>query len=104
MPQSREADGAARARTGEYGDAAAAEILLDARGDGRRAGARHGSILRWARQDLRDFAGAEAAYEECSSKSPIMRKPRSISASFRQEAGNVDGAMDAYRIAYRLRP
>ena len=22
----------------------------------------------------------------------------------RQEAGNVDGAMDAYRIAYRLRP
>ena len=103
MPQSREA----MARLGrvlwEDGDAAAAEILL------ARVGAGDAPASAWfdlalARQDLRDFAGAEAAYKEVLKQKPDHAEAAVNLGIIRQEAGNVDGAMDAYRIAYRLRP
>lgn len=103
MPQNREA----MARLGrvlwEDGDAAAAEILL-ARVVTGDAPASAWFDLALARQDLRDFAGAEAAYKEVLKQKPDHAEAAVNLGIIRQEAGNVDGAMDAYRIAYRLRP
>jgi tetratricopeptide (TPR) repeat protein len=57
-----------------------------------------------ARQDLRDFAGAAAAYRKA-----IALKGDHAEATFNlgvvlQEAGHLDDAMRAYAQAYRLRP
>lgn len=60
--------------------------------------------LALARQDLRDLAGAEAAYRKV-----LVQKPDNAEAAVnlgvvRQDAGDLDGAMEAYRTAYRIRP
>jgi predicted Zn-dependent protease len=103
MPQSREA----MARLGrvlwENGDAAtAAPLLTQAAGPDAPASAWFDLAL--ARQDLRDFAGAEAAYREVLAKKPDHAEAAVNLGIIRQEAGDLDGAMDAYAQAYRLRP
>jgi tetratricopeptide (TPR) repeat protein len=60
--------------------------------------------LAMARQDQRDFAGAEAAYRQVLARKPDHAEAAVNLGIVRQEAGNLDGAMDAYRTAYRLRP
>lgn len=103
MPQSAET----MARLGrvlwEDGDAAAAAELLE---KATRIGAPASAWfdLALARQDLRDFAGAEAAYREILAKKPDHAEAAVNLGIVRQETGDLDGAMEAYRTAYRIRP
>ncbi len=102
-PQSREA----MARLGrvcwEVGDPTAAEKLL-ARAVTTDAPASAWFDLALARQDLRDFAGAETAYKEVLKQKPDHAEAAVNLGIVRQEAGNLEGAMKAYAEAYRLRP
>jgi len=102
-PQSHEA----MARLGrvcwEDGDAQIAEKLL-ARAVAADAPASAWFDLALTRQDLRDFTGAEKAYKEVLARKPDHAEAAVNLGIVRQETGNVDGAMDAYRIAYRIRP
>jgi tetratricopeptide (TPR) repeat protein len=103
MPQSREAMARLGRLLWEDGDAtAAAHLLTQAAGPDAPTSAWFDLAL--ARQDLRDVTGAEAAYKEV-----LVRKPDHAEAAVnlgvvRQEAGDLDSAMEAYAQAYRLRP
>jgi len=102
-PQNREA----MARLGrvlwEDGDAAAAARLLT-QAAGPDAPASAWFDLALARQDLRDFAGAETAYTEVLARKPDHAEAAVNLGVVRQEAGDLDGAMEAYAQAYRMRP
>lgn len=103
MPQSREAMARLGRLLWEDGDAAAAaQLLTQAAGPDAPASAWFDLAL--ARQDLRDFAGAEAAYTEVLAKKPDHAEAAVNLGVVRQEAGNLDGAIAAYAQAYRLRP
>lgn len=102
-PQNREA----MARLGrvlwEGGDAAAAaRLLIQAVGADAPASAWFDLAL--ARQDLRDFAGAETAYAEVLARKSDHAEAAVNLGVVRQEAGDLDGAMEAYAQAYRMRP
>jgi tetratricopeptide (TPR) repeat protein len=102
-PQNREAMARLGRLLWEDGDAtAAAQLLTEAVGADAPASAWFDLAL--ARQDLRDFAGAEAAYKEVLTKKPDHAEAAVNLGVARQEAGDLDGAMDAYAQAYRLRP
>jgi tetratricopeptide (TPR) repeat protein len=97
----------AAARSGrlawEDGEAALATKFLE------RAAQENGQAQVWfdlglARQDLRDYEGAAAAYRKA-----IELKADHAEATFNlgvvlQESGDLDDAMSAYARAYRLRP
>jgi len=103
MPHNREAMARLGRLLWEDGDATmAARLLSQAVATDVPASAWFDLAL--ARQDLRDFAGAEAAYEEVLARSPDHAEAAVNLGIARQEAGNVDGAMESYRNAYRLRP
>jgi tetratricopeptide (TPR) repeat protein len=87
----------------DAGDAAAAaRLLIQAVGADAPASAWFDLAL--ARQDLRDFAGAETAYTEVLARKPDHAEAAVNLGVVRQEAGDLDGAMEAYAQAYRLRP
>lgn len=87
----------------EEKDVAAAERLLtDAVSVDAPASAWFDLAL--ARQDMRDLAGAEAAYHEVLARKPDHAEAAVNLGIVRQEAGNIDGAMEAYRTAFRLSP
>jgi tetratricopeptide (TPR) repeat protein len=97
----------AAARSGrlawEDGEAALALSLLERAAQGE-APASVWFDLGLARQDLRDYAGAAAAYRKA-----IELKKDHAEATFNlgvvlQESGDLDAAMRAYAQAYRLRP
>jgi tetratricopeptide (TPR) repeat protein len=103
MPQSREAMARLGRLLWEDGDAtAAAHLLTQAVGPDAPASAWFDLAL--ARQDLRDVAGAEAAYREVLARKPDHAEAAVNLGVVRQEAGDLDGAMEAYAHAYRLRP
>ena len=52
----------------------------------------------------RDLAGAETAYTEVLTRKPDHAEAAVNLGVVRQEAGDLDGAMEAYARAYRLRP
>jgi tetratricopeptide (TPR) repeat protein len=56
------------------------------------------------RQDLRDHDAAAAAYGKALEKKPDHAEAALNLGTVLQEKGNLDGAMRAYRDAYRLRP
>jgi tetratricopeptide (TPR) repeat protein len=56
------------------------------------------------RQDLRDYAAAEAAYRKTMEIKPDHAEAALNLGIVLQESGNPDGAMGAYATAYRLRP
>lgn len=87
----------------EEGDARAAENLLT-RAVKEDAPASAWFDLAMARQDLRDFSGAEAAYKQVLARKPDHAETAVNLGIIRQEAGNIDGAMEAYSLAYRLQP
>lgn len=103
MPQSHEAIARLGRVVWEDGDAAAAAKLLE-RATGADAPASVWFDLALARQDLRDFAGAEAAYREVLAKKPDSAEAAVNLGVVRQETGDLDGAMEAYRTAYHIRP
>jgi tetratricopeptide (TPR) repeat protein len=103
MPQSREAMARLGRLLWEDGDAAAAAQLLTRAVDAD-APASAWFDLALARQDLRDVAGAEAAYKEVLARKPDHAEAAVNLGIVRQEAGDLDGAMAAYAQAYRLRP
>jgi tetratricopeptide (TPR) repeat protein len=57
-----------------------------------------------ARQDLRDYHGAVAAYRKAIELKPDHAEAALNLGIVLQELGDLDSAMDAYREAYRLRP
>jgi tetratricopeptide (TPR) repeat protein len=57
-----------------------------------------------ARQDLRDYAGAAAAYRRALETKPDYAEAALNLGIVLQESGDLDSAMRAYREAYRLRP
>jgi tetratricopeptide (TPR) repeat protein len=57
-----------------------------------------------ARQDLRDFGGAAAAYRKAVELKPDYAEAALNLGTVLQETGDLGGAMRAYREAYRLRP
>jgi tetratricopeptide (TPR) repeat protein len=56
-----------------------------------------------ARQDLRDFAGAAAAYRRALELRPDFAEAAVNLGVALQDSGDISGAMEAYRTAYRLR-
>lgn len=87
----------------ETGDLAQARVLLE----GAVAGDCPASTwfdLGVVRQDLRDFAGAAAAYREVLARQPDDAETSVNLGTVLQEQGDLDGAMAAYSTAYRLRP
>jgi predicted Zn-dependent protease len=103
VPQNREAMARLGRLLWEDGDAtAAARLLTQAVGADAPASAWFDLAL--ARQDLRDFAGAEAASKEVLARKPDHAEAAVNLGIVRQEVGNLDGAMEAYARAYRLRP
>lgn len=56
------------------------------------------------RQDLRDFAGAAAAFRAALAKAPDHAEAAVNLGVSLQEADDLDGAMTAYGEAYRLKP
>jgi tetratricopeptide (TPR) repeat protein len=57
-----------------------------------------------ARQDLRDYPGAAAAYRRAFALKPDYAEAALNLGIVLQEGGDTDAAMAAYRDAYRLRP
>ena len=57
-----------------------------------------------ARQDLRDYNKAAAAYRTALEKKPDHAEAALNLGTVLQEKGDLDGAMAAYAAAYRLRP
>ena len=103
IPQHQEA----AARLGylalEEGDHARGAELLEraAKGD---APASLWFDLGLARQELRDHAGAAAAYRKAIELKPDHAEAALNLGTALQETGDIDGAMAAYAQAYRLRP
>jgi tetratricopeptide (TPR) repeat protein len=87
----------------EDGDHAAAARLLE-RATANEAPANVWFDLGLARQDLRDHAGAAAAYRKALEKKPDYAEAALNLGTALQELGDIDGAMGAYGKAYRLRP
>jgi tetratricopeptide (TPR) repeat protein len=103
IPDHKEAAARSGRLAWEDGEAALALSLLE------RAAQSEAPVSVWfdlglARQDLRDHAGAAAAYRKA-----IELKKDHAEATFNlgvvlQESGDLDAAMHAYAQAYRLRP
>jgi tetratricopeptide (TPR) repeat protein len=116
-PQAREAwqailkanpqHGEAAARLGrmawEDGDHATAVAYLE-RATASEAPASAWFDLGLARQDLRDYAGAAAAYRKAFALKPDHAEAALNLGIVLQDGGEADAAMSAYRDAYRLRP
>jgi tetratricopeptide (TPR) repeat protein len=87
----------------EDGDHAAAVTMLE-RAVGDDATASVWFDLGLVRQDLRDYAGAAAAYRRALEIKPDYAEAALNFGVVLQESGDLDSAMRAYREAYRLRP
>ena len=57
-----------------------------------------------AYQDLGNLAGAASAYRRALTKEPGHVEARFNLGVVLQDTGDVDGAMESYKAAYRLRP
>jgi tetratricopeptide (TPR) repeat protein len=103
VPQQKEAAARLGRIAWEDGDPAGAEKLLE------RAVAGEAPASAWfdlglARQDLRDFDGAAAAYRRARELRPDHAEAALNLGIVVQEAGDLAAAMRAYADAYRLRP
>lgn len=103
MPQNAEAAARLGRLAWEDGDHAAALSLLE-RATAGEAPAPVWFDLGLVRQDLRDFAGAAAAYLKAFELKPDYAEAALNLGTVLQEKGDLDGAMRAYGDAYRLRP
>jgi tetratricopeptide (TPR) repeat protein len=103
VPQHREAAARFGRLAWEDGDYATAATHLE------RAAGTDGPAPVWfdlglARQDLRDYAKAAAAYRKALDQKPDYAEAALNLGIVLQESGDLDSAMAAYREAYRLRP
>jgi tetratricopeptide (TPR) repeat protein len=103
VPQHQEAAARLGRLAWEDGDHAGAAKLLE------RAVAGEAPASAWfdlglARQDLRDYGGAAAAYRRSFELRPDHAEAALNLGIVIQEAGDLAGAMRAYAEAYRLRP
>jgi tetratricopeptide (TPR) repeat protein len=103
IPQNPEAMARLGRLTWEDGDHAAAATLLERASQGD-ASASVWFDLGLARQDLRDHAGAAAAYRKAIELRGDHAEAALNLGNALQELGDLDGAMGAYAQAYRLRP
>ena len=103
VPDSPEAAARLGRLAWEDGDHAAAVTLLE-RAVGGDAPPSVWFDLGLARQDLRDYAGAAAAYRRALETKPDYAEAALNLGVVLQESGDLDSAMRAYREAYRLRP
>ena len=103
VPQNMEAAARLGRLAWEDGDPALAASLLE------RAVAGDAPASAWfdlglARQDLRDYDKAAAAYRTALERKPDHAEAALNLGTVLQETGDLDGAMRAYGDAYRLRP
>jgi len=103
IPQHQEAAARLGRLAWEDGDHATAVSLLE------RAAAGDAPASVWfnlalARQDLRDYARSAAAYRKAIEIKPDHAEAALNLGVVLQESGDIDGAMQAYAQAYRLRP
>ncbi|HLG82339.1 MAG TPA: tetratricopeptide repeat protein [Bradyrhizobium sp.] len=103
IPQHQEAAGRLGRLAFEDGDLVAAASYLE------RATAGDAPASVWfdlgvVRQDLRDYAAAEAAYRKVLAIKPDHAEAALNLGIVLQEKGDPDRAMEAYATAYRLRP
>jgi len=103
IPQYHEAAARLGRMAWEDGDFATATALLE------RAAAGEAPASVWfdlglARQDLRDYAAAAAAYRRAFELKPDLAEAALNLGICLQESGDPDAAMRAYAHAYRLRP
>jgi len=87
----------------EDGDHKLAVSLLE-RATAREAPASTWFDLGLARQDLRDYTGAAAAYRKAFALKPDHAEAALNLGIVLQESGDADAALQAYAQAYRLRP
>jgi tetratricopeptide (TPR) repeat protein len=102
IPQHQEAAGRLGRLSWEDGDLATAASLLERATKGE-APAQAWFDLGVVRQDLRDHAGAAAAYRKALDIRPDFAEAAVNLGIALQERGDLDAAMAAYRTAYRLR-
>jgi len=103
IPQHREAAARLGRLAWEDGDHAEAVSLLE------RATAGDAPASAWfnlglARQDLRDHAGAAAAYRKAIEINPDHAEAALNLGVVLQDSGDIDAAMQAYARAWRMRP
>jgi len=103
VPQHSEAAARLGRMAWEDGDHATAVIYLE-RATANEAPASAWFDLGLARQDLRDFVGAAAAYRRAFELQPDYAEAALNLGIALQEGGDADAAMPAYRDAYRLGP
>jgi tetratricopeptide (TPR) repeat protein len=103
IPQHAEACARLGRMAWEDGDYAIAVIYLE-HATASEAPASAWFDLGLARQDLRDYAGAAAAYRRAFALKPDHAEAALNLGIVLQEGGDADAAMSAYRDAYRLRP
>jgi tetratricopeptide (TPR) repeat protein len=103
VPQNMEAAARLGRLAWEDGDHAIAASLLE-RATAGDAPAPVWFDLGLARQDLRDYDGAAAAYRRALEIKPDYAEAALNLGVVLQEAGDLDGATRAYTEAYRLRP
>jgi tetratricopeptide (TPR) repeat protein len=103
VPQNIEAAARLGRLAWEDGDYAGASSLLE-RATASEAPASVWFDLGLARQDLRDYAGAAAAYRRAAELKPDHAEAALNLGTVLQELGELEGAMGAYAQAYRLRP
>jgi tetratricopeptide (TPR) repeat protein len=103
IPQHQEASARLGRLTWENGDHAGAVEWLE-RAVKHEAPATVWFDLGLARQDLRDHAGAAAAYAKACEIKPDHAEATLNLGVVLQELGQIDDAMRAYATAYRLRP
>jgi tetratricopeptide (TPR) repeat protein len=103
IPQHAEACARLGRMAWEDGDYAIAVIYLE-HATASEAPASAWFDLGLARQDLRDYAGAAAAYRRAFALKPDHAEAALNLGIVLQEGGDTDAAMAAYRDAYRLHP
>jgi len=103
IPQHQEAASRLGRLALEDGDLTAAAAYLE-RATAGEAPASVWFDLGVVRQDLRDYAAAEAAYRKALDIKPDHAEAALNLGIVLQEAGDFDRAMSAYATAYRLRP
>jgi tetratricopeptide (TPR) repeat protein len=103
IPEHQEAAARLGRLAWEDGDHAGAVALLE-RATSADAPASVWFDLGLARQDLRDHAGAAAAYRKACAIKPDHAEAALNLGVVLQELGDIDDAMRAYAQAYRLRP